>query len=202
MNKKAILGLLLVGCLSVGAAVGTYAAFKSTASTGASKIKAGKLEINGQRDHAELGQWISTSAAQIKKAGDETILNTVSIQNTGDLNMVVKPNIDLSFTKEGIDKDSNGKIIDVQAGDLNKYMINPVISGLDNTLYTLGFINKTKDDYISLTDFKNALDDYSKTVEPNEKITIGGKMKLDSSADNSYEGTGVSVTLNVTADQE
>lgn len=202
MKKKAILGMFLVGSLSVGAAVGTYAAFKSTASTGASKIKAGKLEINGQRNHADLEGWISTSATQIKKAGDETILSTIIIQNTGDLNMVVKPNLDLTFTKEDTEKDSNGKLIDVETGDLSKYMINPVISDLDNTLYTLGFTNKAKDDYISLTDFKTALANYSRTVKPDEKITIGGKMKLDSSADNSYEGTGVSVTLNVTADQE
>lgn len=201
MKKKLIRHLAIVTCLTIGAGVGTYAAFRSTATSKETKIMTGRIEINGARDSLDLGEWINTEiSSQVKKAGDETVLNKIEIKNTGNLNMIIKPTIDLTFIRQVKDSNTVGEIETSEI--LDKYVIKPIINPPSSSIGNIS-LNLDSNGYISLRNFKSALDSYKGWLaKPNETFTIEGNIKLDSSAENKYQGTGVKAKLSVTAEQE
>jgi hypothetical protein len=206
-NKVIVLAVLLVG-LAVTAQQGfeTYAKFVSQAtSSSKNTIKLGKVEINNKRNNIDLGTWIDSTSedSQIKKPGEAITLKTISIDNTGDINMLVNPKIDISFIKEL--KSDSGEVSHTTVQDLNQFMISPSISIYTNTIQALGLADKDvdKDGYVTVKEFKDALDSFEGFIFKPEDgtVTIGGILKLDQNADNDYQGASVTANLIVTGEQ-
>jgi predicted ribosomally synthesized peptide with SipW-like signal peptide len=196
INKKILMSSVLVGILSMAAGVGTYAAFTAKVKSENNKIQTVTYTINknvGEQsfDLFTLSDAIPGSTAEIKGFKAEV---------TGNKEMKLTPNLMLTVSKRTI---NNGELSDTATPiDLtlyedkaNYFEINTEVKFGNN--YTF---NPEKQ-FVPIKSFMDAINDADpKTLTKGETFTISeGEIRLNSDAENDYQGATVDAELTLTA---
>jgi predicted ribosomally synthesized peptide with SipW-like signal peptide len=136
MNKKALLSLVLVGSLSLGAAAGSYAWFTSQATSAANTVQTGELKFNltaniddGKQNPIALSSKFQPGDVITVGANRQPGSFKVEITNNGDFDMVYFDNFKVEY--------DTGNMLDVI-----------YIKNAKNTLYKVDGTEAWTDQYI------------------------------------------------------
>jgi hypothetical protein len=190
INKK-ILGVLsLVGILSIGAGVGTYAAFKSSIKSTNNKIEMATYTINNKIGEQSFDLFAFSDAVP----GSIADLKGFEAMVTGSKDMNIDPKLDLIVSKRII---NNGKLEEdsepIVLDDENaKYFeINTVVKFGSEEIFN------SHDQFVPMKSFMDAINNsQTKILSKNQMFSIKeGKVRINSLADNDYQGASVMANL-------
>ena len=183
MKRKAILSLMLVAVLMIGASLGTYAWFTSTATSSDSQFSTGtlKLATEGKKsfDIVEIKELLQTGA--------EIETEPIIIENKGNLDLAMFKRFNMSGSTELAKKIK-----------VTKFVVNDW-SAKDEDL--------AKDANLSLYDLVNWESEVSSEhwtvlgLREGQAQTIELKFMVDEDAGNEIQGKGLTLSMEILATQ-
>lgn len=197
LNKKILTSLVLIASLSIGAGFGTYAAFTSKVKSTNNKIEAVTYTINNKVGEQtfelfKLNDAIPGSVANLKPLRAEV---------TGNKSMKINPELILTVKKRSIVNNELSEvatplILDTESNKANCFEINTVVKFGDKVIFN------SNGQFLPIKDFMDAINN-SETIELSKYGTFiieQGEVRINSSAENDYQGASVEAELNLTTE--
>lgn len=184
MKRSLLISLVLIGILAFGLGIGTYAWFTAQVTSEDNTFEVGTFELNNGTD-VDLGTLFNkTNMAP----GQESEVYTLTLTNTGSLPMILRAEADVSVT------DKNGTVYAESDPFLSKFEVNPTVI-IGGQSYNGGWMNLQQlAPYLN----NNIPDDNGfeqQAFAAGETITLNFKLRLNSAADNSYQGSTLNANL-------
>jgi hypothetical protein len=196
INKKILISSILAGILSMGAGVGTYTAFTAKVKSVDNKIETVTYTINKKVGEQSFDLFALNAAVP----GSTAVLKGFEAKVTGNKEMSITPNIEMKVSKRAL---NNGELADTAALidlDLNseeaKYFeINTVVKFGSDEIFN------SKGEFVPMKSFMDAINGAeTKSLLKDEMFRISdGLIRINSAADNDYQGATVEAKLNLTA---
>lgn len=198
MSKKLIISIMLVGTLIISSAIGSFAWFTTNTTSQNNQISVGTLQLNDHVDSV-TGTLFNNTNQSVVQPGFSQALTPITIKNTGTLAMY----IDSTVSIMGVSQLSDSG---------NKFMIAPLIKFNDMPLPltyvkpdgTILYNDCDGNTYMPIDEFKMVIEQLMNNqsqIDHNAYYTIGGTLKLDTSAGNEYQGVTLTINLSFTGEQ-
>ncbi|MCM0649307.1 hypothetical protein NBE98_13090 [Clostridium swellfunianum] len=196
-NKKILTSLILVGTLSIGAGIGTYAAFTAKVKSVNNKIETVTYTINNKVGEQKFELFTLNDAVP----GSVESLKPLRAEVTGNKSMKINPELILTVKKRSIvdnelSETATPLVLDTESDKAKYFEINTVVKFGDETIFD------SKGEFLPIKDLMDAINN-SETKELSKNGTFiieQGEVRINSSAENDYQGASVEAELNLTTE--
>lgn len=198
INRNKILGsLILVGILSIGAGVGTYAAFTAKVKSEGNKIEVATYTINNKVGDQSFPLFTLTNAIP----GSTEKLTGFEAKVTGNKEMKITPNLVLNISKRNTDGndllDTTSVINLAEKPDEAMYFeINTAVYFGDIKVFD------SNNEFVPVKDLMDTINNIgTKTLLKDQIFKIlNGQVRINPEAENDYQGAILNAELTLTAD--
>lgn len=194
-NKKILISMILAGTLSIGAGIGTYAAFTSKVKSVDNKIQTATYTINNKIGEQEFSLFTLNEAVP----GNITELKGFTANITGSKEMNINPDLQLEIKKRVINNDTLTEQLEdavLNPNAVKYFEIKTKVNFGDDVIFDSG------DTFVPITQFMNEInEEIPKVLKKGQSFSIKeGSIRLNSDAGNDYQGAVVEAELTLNVD--